>query len=72
MLKDTRKRKLTRKTLRTAENLSEFVTIVAEVRNKWFKNDDPWGPWFRGQQQASWGLTPKLLREYGSYKRIKG
>jgi len=54
-----------------AESLSEFASAVATLRNRWFNEEDPWGPWFRGQQRDSWGLRPKLLREYGSYNRIK-
>jgi hypothetical protein len=53
------------------QTLSEFVSAVATLRSQWFDEEDPWGPWFRGQQRDSWGLLPKILRAYGNYKRIK-
>jgi hypothetical protein len=64
-------RRVSRKDALEAEDLSEFVGVVAHVRKEWFEDEDPWGSWFRGQQRASWGLRPKLLRECGSYQRIK-
>jgi hypothetical protein len=59
------------KTAHTSGSVSEFVQCVNAIREQWFDNDDPWGPWFRGQQHASWGLSPKLYRDYGDYKSIK-
>lgn len=53
-----------------ANNVSEFLEWVPEVRSIFdFKKDDPWVPWFRGQR-ACWNLRPKLYREeYGGYAR---
>jgi hypothetical protein len=59
------------RTTLTAESVSEFAGIVAKVRREWFDEEDHWGPWFRGQQRASWSLIPKLFREYGSAQRIR-
>jgi hypothetical protein len=65
------KRELTREAVRKAETLSEFVDVVGIIRGEWYDKFDPWGPWFRGQQRASWPLLPNLFREYGGYLRIK-
>lgn len=54
-----------------SESVSEFVKCTAGIRSDWFPDDDPWGPLFRGQQRASWGLSPKLYRDYGDYKDLK-
>jgi hypothetical protein len=56
-----------------AESVSEFLTRVAEIRKDFeFDVDDPWGPWFRGQQRVYWDLSPRLYRDYGGFERVKG
>jgi len=42
----------------------EFLELVRNVRDRtsWFKDDHQWGPWFRGQQKATWDLKPRLYR----------
>jgi len=54
-----------------ANNVSEFLTWVAEVKKNFkYKKDDALGPWFRGQHR-DWPLYPKLYRpEYGGYARL--
>lgn len=53
-------------------NVSDFLARVSDVRNQLgFDKDDPWGPWFRGQQRAFWSLCPKLYREYGGYAEVR-
>jgi hypothetical protein len=69
MIKAIRDR--SRNVVRKAESLSEFASTVAALRSRWFKEEDPWGPWFRGQQRDSWCLRPKILRGYGSYRTIR-
>jgi hypothetical protein len=55
-----------------AESVSEFLARVAEVRSAFeFEEDDPWGPWFRGQQRHYWQLSPKLYRDYGGFAKVK-
>jgi hypothetical protein len=44
---------------------------VTAIREHWFDDDDPWGPWFRGQSRADWGLSAKLYREYGNHRSIR-
>jgi FRG domain len=54
------------------QNVSEFLTQVSELRSVLeFEKDDPWGPWFRGQQRHYWPLCPKLYRDYGGYAKVK-
>lgn len=53
-------------------SVSEFLTRIGEIRDEFeFDKDDPWGPWFRGQQRVYWGLCPKLYRDYGGYAAVK-
>lgn len=68
-----RKRKPDSKSHRRVESLGEFLDLVEELRANLFlfDTDDPWGPWFRGQQRAYWNLCPKLYRGYGEYSSIK-
>jgi FRG domain len=60
-----------RKVALISESVSEFVKCAASIREDWFGDDDCWGPLFRGQQRASWGLSPKLYRDFGDYKYLK-
>jgi hypothetical protein len=41
---------------RAAKSLSEFLRIASALSDKWE------GPWFRGQDRASYGLTPRRYR----------
>ena len=54
------------------QNVSEFLVRVSELRDiLGFAKDDPWGPWFRGQQRHYWPLWPKLYRDYDGYAKVK-
>ena len=54
------------------ESVSEFLAQVSKLRDDLgFEKDDPWGPWFRGQQRHYWPLLPKLCRDYGGYAGVK-
>jgi FRG domain len=57
-----------RRVQRNPENVSDFLEVIAELRERQFgfPNDDPLGPWFRGQQRSYWTLRPKLYRD-GAY-----
>ncbi len=60
------------KTEENPQNVSEFLGQVSKLREiLGFEKDDPWGPWFRGQQRHYWPLWPKLYREYGGYAKVK-
>jgi hypothetical protein len=50
--------------LRRATNLGEYVEVVDDVRRSHFRfrEEDVWGPWFRGHKKADWSLLPKLYR----------
>lgn len=39
-----------------------FLEVVEEYTNQWFVNEKTWGPWFRGQGDASHKLRPGLYR----------
>ncbi len=53
---------------RVAKNIPEFLDLVEGYTDDWFANEKTWGPWFRGQTEASWGLRPSLYR-FGSSSR---
>jgi hypothetical protein len=45
-----------------AESIKEFLDHVSHFTDKWFQAEPTWGPWFRGQSDASKSLRPKLYR----------
>jgi hypothetical protein len=55
----------------SVENVTGFIDLVSRLRSEFgFQKDDPWGPWYRGNQKASWALLPKLYRGmYGDAAR---
>jgi len=48
---------------RIANSVSEFLEFATEFTNLWFQKERNWGPWFRGHNDASWELMPKLYRD---------
>lgn len=46
-----------------ANTVSEFLALATEFTNLWFQNEKNWGPWFRGHNDATWDLIPKLYRD---------
>jgi len=42
--------------------LSDFLEVTAALRDKWIGKTIYFDPWFRGHHDASWSLTPSLLR----------
>jgi FRG domain len=52
----------------SAENLTQFLDVVRKIRVRWSSGTFTTVKagarilWFRGQQNANWGLQPKLLR----------
>lgn len=44
-----------------ASNVPEFLAAIRDLTAPWF-TERTWGPWFRGQRQASWDLIPSLYR----------
>jgi FRG domain len=44
------------------ESLAEFVDETSSLRDEWFPTEQTWGPWFRGQANATWHLIPGLYR----------
>ena len=50
---------------KSAEDINTFLDLVREIRRNWdFPYEDPFGPWFRGQQRSYWSPTPGLYRHY--------
>ena len=56
------------KLLGPVANISGFLSLVSNLRSDWPQNNDAKSRgderslWFRGQHEASWGLSPKLHR----------
>ena len=51
-----------------AEDINKFLDLVREIRRIWvFPYEEPFGPWFRGQQRSYWSPTPGLHRNYASH-----
>jgi len=53
------------------ENITEFIEAVSRLKRDWFPNELNWGPWFRGQANADWKLTPKLYRQGPTRRPIR-
>jgi FRG domain-containing protein len=49
-------------TIYQAATIAAYVEIVEACTKEWFKTETTWGPWFRGQSDASWGLQPGMYR----------
>jgi len=42
-------------------SVSKFISTVTSIRDRWTSaNGEFFDPWFRGQTDASWGLTPSI------------
>jgi hypothetical protein len=46
----------------TVKNVPQFLKVVEKCTKEWFTKEATWGPWFRGQKDASWPLRPSLYR----------
>jgi hypothetical protein len=46
----------------TAVDVSKFVTLVAQIRDRWFPDEPTWGPWFRGLRRSDYELVPSFPR----------
>jgi len=54
----------------SAASVSEFVNVVTDLTKPWFP-EKTWGPWFRGQNEASWDLVPTLYRDVPPARGIR-
>lgn len=52
-------------------NIPGFLEVVQEWTNEWFVNEKTWGPWFRGQSNATWRLRPSLYRYPPGVRHIR-
>jgi hypothetical protein len=46
-----------------AKSIPEFLSLVSKFTDMWFPKEPTWGPWFRGEGNATWRLRPKLYRD---------
>jgi hypothetical protein len=49
-------------TTHTIKSVSEYLEIVEQFTKEWFTAETSWGPWFRGQSDATWALRPSIYR----------
>jgi len=60
----------------TVTTVEEFVAEASRLRDKWMgRSDMAILPWFRGQENAAWGLLPKFYRmkpmDWGTEREIR-
>ena len=49
----------------SADDVSQSLVRTRELRSKWgFTDEEPVGPWFRGQTRSYWTLRPRIYRDY--------
>jgi hypothetical protein len=49
-------------------SIPEYLEVVELCTKEWFTQESSWGPWFRGQSDATWRLRPSMYR-YPPLKR---
>lgn len=49
-------------------SIHEYLQTVELCTKEWFTVEGSWGPWFRGQSDATWALRPSMYR-YSPLKR---
>jgi hypothetical protein len=49
-------------TTHTVNSVSEYLEVVERFTQEWFIAETSWGPWFRGQSDATWSLRPSMYR----------
>jgi hypothetical protein len=55
----------------TAKNLRQFIKRIEQIKEDWeSKKDGEPGLWFRGSQNSSWRLVPKLYRARAPVKEL--
>lgn len=54
----------------TAKTLSKFIEQIGKIRAEWKDKDGEPDLWFRGSQNASWRLIPKLYRSKTSAREL--
>jgi hypothetical protein len=55
----------------TAKNLRQFIKRIEQIKEDWeSKKDGEPGLWFRGSQNSSWRLVPKLYRPRAPVKEL--
>jgi hypothetical protein len=49
-------------TTHTVTSVSHYIEVVERFTKEWFTAETSWGPWFRGQSDATWTLQPSMYR----------
>jgi FRG domain len=49
-------------------SIHDYLGVVEKCTKEWFTQERSWGPWFRGQSDATWALRPSIYR-YSPLKR---
>jgi FRG domain len=52
----------------TVASVSDYLKLAERFTEEWFPEETTWGPWFRGQSDATWALRPSMYR-YSRPKR---
>ena len=47
----------------TIKSIADCIALVVQLKNEWFPHERTWAPWFRGQAEAGWKLTPAPTRQ---------
>lgn len=48
--------------MNTLRTVSDCIALATDLKKEWFSKEPTWCPWFRGQTDATWTLSPKLYR----------
>ena len=48
----------------TVDTVADYINVAKALRDEWRRDGSPmtWHPWFRGQPNTDWPLTPGILR----------
>jgi hypothetical protein len=52
-------------------SIHEYLEVVERCTKEWFTEESSWGPWFRGQSDATWALQPSIYRYFPLKRDIR-
>jgi hypothetical protein len=53
------------------KSIPEYLKVVENCTKEWFTKETTWGPWFRGQTDATWPLRPTMYRHEPRNRSIR-
>jgi hypothetical protein len=56
---------------KTISSIHEYLEVVELCTKEWFTEETSWGPWFRGQSDATWALRPSMYRSSPLKRHIR-